>query len=164
MSIPIVLIAAAGENGEIGLDNKLLWHLPDDFKWFKMNTIRCPIIMGRKTYDSIGKPLPGRLNIVLTKRGIESRDVTLSSSLTDAIEIAKNTSPDKIFIIGGDSVYRQAINYADMIYLTAVHGNFIADSYFPNIDSNWKIVYSMYHPKDINHEYSFEFKKMIRKT
>jgi dihydrofolate reductase len=163
---PIALIVAVGVNNEIGHDNKLLWHLPDDFKWFRKNTIGSPVIMGRKTFQSIGKPLPGRLNIVLSQFSHVPLDENTynASSLEDAVAYANQQNPERIFIIGGDSVYRQAIEFSDELYLTRVHGSFCADAYFPPLDpEKWMLTYSLFHPLDKQHKYPFEFQCYIRK-
>ncbi len=158
----IALIVAIGQNNEIGLGNKLLWHLPDDFKWFKSQTMGCPVIMGRKTFESIGKPLPGRLNIVLTTQQITIPGVEIAHTLEDAIAKAAMDSP-KICIIGGDNVYKQAIADADELHVTHVHESFDADAFFPEIvKEDWKLTYSMFHPKDDKHAYAFELCSYIR--
>lgn len=145
----ISLIAAIGKNRELGKDNKLLWNLPEDLKRFRDITRGHPIIMGRKTFESIGRVLPGRLNIVIT-RNQESRiknqekDLMYVGSLEEGIEAAKswlntkysipNTDEHEVFIIGGGQIFEQAIGMADKLYLTVVDGDFEADTYFPQYD------------------------------
>ncbi len=129
----IILIAAVGENGEMGRNNELLWHLPGDLPRFKEMTMGSPIIMGRKTFDSIGRALPGRLNIVLTANSDWRADgVTTARSLDDALALAANESTLKTFIIGGGQIYKLFLSYATSLEMTEVHDAPIADTFFPN--------------------------------
>lgn len=131
----IILIAAIGENGEMGHNNELLWHLPGDLPRFKEITMGSPIIMGRKTFDSIGRALPGRLNIVLTANADWYADgVTVASSLDSALGLAKNNN-DKAFVIGGGQIYKLFLPYATTLEITEVSDAPIADTYFPNFAS-----------------------------
>ena len=139
MSVTVCAIAAMSENLVIGKDNKLLWHIPDDFRHFKETTMGKPIIMGRRTYESIGKALPGRTNIVITTKPESIQgDVVTASSVDDAIskaqKIAEETLVDEIFIIGGGQIYAAAMPQVDRIYLTVVHQNFEGDTFFPKIN------------------------------
>lgn len=128
----IALLVAAAENGAIGKDNALLWRLRDDLKLFKQRTLGHAVIMGRKTYESIGKPLPGRLNIVLTRNPhLALPGCTLAPSLPEAFRIAEETYPEKeIFVIGGGKIYELAAPYATKLYLTRVHAAPEADTFF----------------------------------
>ncbi len=131
----IILIAAIGENGEMGHNNELLWHLPGDLPRFKEMTMGSPIIMGRKTFDSIGRPLPGRLNIVLTANNDWQADgVTVASSLDTAIELAEQDN-DKVFVIGGGQIYKLFLPYATNLEITEVFDTPVADTFFPNFAS-----------------------------
>lgn len=131
----IILIAAIGENGEMGHNNELLWHLPGDLPRFKEMTMGSPIIMGRKTFDSIGRPLPGRLNIVLTANNDWQADgVTVASSLDTAIELAEQDN-DKVFVIGGGQIYKLFLPYATNLEITEVFDAPVADTFFPNFAS-----------------------------
>lgn len=134
MSSPrIALIAAVARNGAIGKDNALLWHLPEDLKFFKRTTLGCPVIMGRKTYDSIGRPLPGRRNIVITRQADWSASgVDTASSLTEALSLAADAP--KVFIIGGAQIYEQALPLVQDIVLTEVDADYDADAFFPAWD------------------------------
>jgi len=128
------IIVAAAQNGAIGRDNGLLWHLPEDFRWFKRHTSGHPVIMGRKTYESIGKVLPGRRNIILSRRpDFAVPGAQRFSELDEAIETLEREGVDEVFIIGGENIYRQALPRADRIYLTEVHRNFEGDAFFPTI-------------------------------
>lgn len=155
------LIVAADLNNVIGAGNKLLWNLPDDMKHFRELTSGHPVIMGRKTYESIGRPLPKRRNIVISRQkdlAIDGCDVV--DSLERAIELVKDDPTSEAFIIGGGEIYRQAMDRADRIYLTRVHGEFTGDTFFPEIDpKEWKEVEREEHTKDDSHEYAFEFQR-----
>ena len=138
----INLIAAVGRNNEMGLDNKLLWHIPEDLKRFKKITEGKPVIMGRKTYESIGKPLPNRDNIVLTtKNGSKLPKGCIIANKTSAALIqAQLTKADEVFVIGGAGVYESFMDKADKIYLTIVHSEFKADTFFPELNMrDWEI-------------------------
>ena len=129
----IILIAAVGENGEMGHNNELLWHLPGDLPRFKQITMGSPIIMGRKTYDSIGRALPGRLNIVLTENlNWQAEGVTVANSLDRALDLAKAENSGKAFIIGGGQIYKLFLAYATSLEMTEVYDTPIADTFFPN--------------------------------
>ncbi|MFC0179666.1 dihydrofolate reductase [Thorsellia kenyensis] len=144
----ISLIAAIDISNAIGLDNKMLWHLPADFKWFKKHTLGKPVIMGRKTYQSIGKALPGRTNIVLTKQAIKLNDAVVAHSLQESLEIAKRDILKKsihlnshdieqlneIMIIGGATIYHSSLDLADRLYITEVKHEFNADAFFPKFN------------------------------
>jgi len=136
----ISIIVAISENGVIGKNNQLLWHISDDLKRFKRLTTGHTVIMGRKTFESIGKPLPNRRNIVVSRgEGVKFNGCEVARSLTDALEIA--STDDEVFIIGGGEVYRQALPLAGKIYLTLVHANFEGDTFFPSINpQEWKVV------------------------
>lgn len=126
------IIAAIAKNGVIGNQGKLPWHLPEDLKHFKETTLGHPIVMGRKTFESIGKPLPGRENIVLTRdQTFQGKGVTVIHSLADAIE---NHPDEEIFVIGGAEIYQLALPLADKLYLTLIDQEFPGDTYFPAID------------------------------
>lgn len=154
----ITLIAAAGENNELGKDNDLLWHLPDDFKRFKSLTTGHHIIMGRKTFESFPKPLPNRTHVIITR----SKDYKapegciVVNNLEKAFEVCPKNKT--IFIIGGGEIYKQSIPIADCIELTRVHKNFDADTFFPEINPlNWELTTSEFHDKDEKHKFSFTF-------
>ena len=160
----ISIIVAVAENGVIGKDNQLLWKLSADMKQFKALTTGHPIIMGRKTYDSLGRPLPNRTNIVITRQHNlpVSESVLLADSLEKAIELAKND--EEIFIIGGGNVYKQALRWTDKIYLTEVKVTVDGDTYFPKLDGDvWKEVSRIAYSKDEKNEYDFDVVTLVRK-
>ncbi|EWH11861.1 dihydrofolate reductase [Catenovulum agarivorans DS-2] len=138
------MIAAMTPERAIGKDNKLLWHLPNDLKFFKQNTLGKPVIMGRKTFDSIGRPLPGRLNIVISRQQQSPHpDVLLASSVEHALELAKQhvATAEEIVVIGGGHIYQSMLPHANKLYITMVETSVDADTYFPQIDSNeWQLV------------------------
>lgn len=131
----ISLIAAVGKNNELGLDNHLIFNIPGDLKFFRNITLGKTVIMGRKTYESIGKPLPKRINIVVSNSLKETDGITIINSFEEVLEKYLN-SEEEVFIIGGESLYNYFINYAQNIYLTKVYANAVADKYFPSFDKN----------------------------
>lgn len=137
----ISIIVAVAENGIIGSKNQLIWHIPNDLKRFKSLTMGHHMIMGRKTWESIGKALPGRISIVITRNpNYKAEGAIVTSSLQEALEIAKEDS--EVFVVGGGELYAQALPLANKLYLTRVHKAFEGDTSFPAIDPNqWKEVY-----------------------
>lgn len=134
----ITLIAACSENRVIGADGSLIWHIPEDLKRFKKLTLGNPIIMGRKTFESIGKALPGRTNIILTRdKNFKADGCLVYNKMSDVLEIFEKNN---IFVIGGGEIYKQFLDKADRIELTLIHRNFEGDTYFPEIGNNWQIV------------------------
>ncbi len=156
----VSMIVAAGEDNAIGKDHDMLWHLPNDFKFFKRTTLGHPIIMGRKTIESLGKPLPGRVNMVITRnKGFEMEGVEVFHDLKKAVSKAKKLDTEEVFVIGGGQIYELGMNLADRIYLTRVHGTFPeANVYFPEVDQEkWDLIESTFHPKDERHAYDMHF-------
>ncbi len=156
------LIVAVAKNNVIGSDNKLLWHMPADLKHFKSITMGCPVIMGRKTYESIGKPLPGRTNIVVTRTdGFTARGCTIANSLQEAVDLCERDK--EVFIIGGGEVYRQAIHAADKIYLTRIDNEFEGDAVFPELStSDWKLTKYVKHHADDKNPFDYTFTEYER--
>lgn len=152
----ISLIAAIGENSEIGKGNQLLWHLPADFKHFKKTTMGKPVIMGRRTFESLPGVLPGRLNIVLSRQALNIKGVTVVNSLSEAIELAQQHHSE-IMVIGGEMLYRNAIDLADRLYITHVkHSDEHADAFFPEIvKDTWQLKSSELNHADEKHLYDF---------
>ena len=162
------LIAAASINNIIGKDNKLLWSLPNDMKFFKNTTWAMPIIMGRKTFDSLGaQPLPGRFNIVITRQknwDPKNDKVQIADSLEKAISLAEQTNSKEAFIIGGGQIYSQSISIADNIYLTRVFTTASGDAHFPEIkESEWELSSKMDFQPDERHVYGYSFQVWARK-
>ncbi|WP_298142565.1 dihydrofolate reductase [Flavobacterium sp.] len=158
----IILIAAIGENRELGKNNDLLWHLPDDFKRFKTLTQEHDMIMGYKTFRSLPKLLPNRKHIVISSKKLTSDTDQLiyCGSLEEAVNYSK-TNPT--FVIGGGQIYNLSLAIADKLELTRVHGSFDAEVFFPEIPTNeFELVKSEFHPKDDKHAYSFTYETYIR--
>ncbi len=159
----IVLIAAFAQNRVVGINNTLPWHLPEDLKYFKRTTSGKAIIMGRKTYDSIGRPLPNRTNIVISRnRDFQAEGVRVVTSLEAAIELAKEVNyindVQEVMIIGGASIYEAALPIADRLYLTHVHAEIEGDAYFPEVNfKQWvEVSREDYQASDKNpYDYSF---------
>ncbi|MBD8482316.1 dihydrofolate reductase [Pseudomonas coleopterorum] len=148
-SLPLSLIAALAENRVIGIDNSMPWHLPGDFKYFKATTLGKPIIMGRKTWDSLGRPLPGRLNLVVSRQpGLQLPGTEVFASLDAAIERAEawahEQGADEVMLIGGAQLYELGLAQADRLYLTRVALQPEGDAWFPEFDENqWQKVSSV---------------------
>jgi len=151
---PIALVVAVSRNGVIGVDNKLPWHLPGDLKHFKAVTLGKPVVMGRKTFESIGRPLPGRLNIVVTRdrnylaANPVANGVTLAHSLEAALQLADSAAQAagvaEIAVIGGADLYRQALPLAATVYLTRVELEVAGDACFPDLDpGRWRLAGSV---------------------
>ena len=156
------IIVAAGKNNIIGKDGNLPWHLPDELARFKQITIGHPIIMGRKTHESIGRPLPGRQNIVISRdKHFSATGCEVAQSLEQAIKIAGRSS--EIFIIGGASIYPLALPLADKIYLTRVDVSPDGDKRFSFDTSSWKLIYSKKHRSDDRNQYGYEFQEWVKK-
>lgn len=150
----------------IGFDNHLPWNLPDDLQHFKRTTLGHHMIMGRKTFLSLGRPLPRRINIILSRNLSYNpqADVVIAHSLEEAILLAENNQETETFIVGGASLYRQSLPLAHRLYLTLVHTQAKADTFFPQINPhNWIEEYSNYHPADKNHAFSFTI-KLLKKS
>lgn len=163
----ISIIVATAENGVIGKNNQMLWKLSTDFKFFKKLTTGHSVIMGRKTFESIGRPLPNRTNIVISRQKdfILPDGVLKVNSLESAIEIVKNyAGNEEIFIIGGGNVYEQALKITDKIYLTEVKASIEGDAFFPALDTHeWKEISRVSHQKDEKNEYDFDFVELVRR-
>ncbi|MGC4130103.1 MAG: dihydrofolate reductase [Bergeyella sp.] len=152
------IVAAMGMRNEIGLGNRLLWHLPKDLKHFKELTSGYPVIMGRKTYESIGKPLPNRTNIVISgKKNWFEEGILIVGSIKEAVKFAKKID-ENIFIIGGGTIYEQTIDLADRLEITRINANLEADTFFPEINPEiWMKTDEICHEKDDKNEYDFCF-------
>lgn len=158
------IVVAISENNAIGKDNQLLWHLPADLKHFKNITTGHPIVMGRKTYDSIGRPLPNRRNIVITRQhNLELPGVEVVNSVDEAIALCEAES--EVFIIGGAEIYKIAMKHVDRIYLTTVHRVYEADAFFPVLDQKeWLETFKEYHSSDEKNTVAYTFSTLDRKS
>ncbi len=152
----ISLIVATSENNVIGKDNQLLWHLPNDLKFFKNTTWGGVVVMGRKTFESVNKPLPGRINIVITKQPNWNADqVLVAASIENALQQAAATHCKEIFVIGGGEIYKECMPQANRIYLTRVHVELEGDTFFPALDTaQWKKVSSVSFAADEKNKYA----------
>lgn len=161
----ISLLVAASDNNAIGKDNKLLWYLPEDLKFFKNTSWGMPIIMGRKTFESMGKPLPGRTNIVITtKWDWKAEGAVVVTSIADALKAAEVTDAKEVFITGGGEIYKQTMEMADKIIMTRVHVNLVADTFFPDINPHtWKLLSNKVVKADDKNKYDMSFETWIKK-
>jgi dihydrofolate reductase len=159
----ISLIAAMDKNRLIGRDNGLPWHLPDDFKHFKAVTMGKPVVMGRKTFESIGKPLPGRKNIVLSRTGFTADGIVVVTDVEQALNEVGDAS--EVMVIGGENLYQQMIGRAGHMYLTHVDGEFDGDAWFPEFSLNdWRVASTKQYTADDRNNYSFNITEYVRKN
>jgi dihydrofolate reductase len=161
--VKISLIAALADNRVIGIDNRLPWNLPADMQWFRRHTLGKPVLMGRKTFDSIGKPLPKRRNIVVSREpGLAIEGCELADSIDAALALC--AAEAEVMIIGGASFYAQTLARADRLYLTRVHTEPEGDAWFPEIDLNqWREVERIDHPADAANAFPCSFEILERK-
>ena len=159
-------IVATSLNHAIGKDNKLLWHLPADLKFFKATTMGCPVIMGRKTFQSIGRTLPGRQNVVITRDKAFNEDNQFDLIVVGSMDeaLVKLHAAPEVFIIGGGEIYKQSMDIVDNIYLTVVKIHLDGDVYFPEINMNdFHLVWEEEHDADEKNELNYTFQKFERK-
>lgn len=159
MGVTISLVAAAATNNAIGKDGKMPWHLPNDMKHFKNITWGMPVVMGRKTYESLGKPLPGRKNIVISRQpSWKAEGIVVVKNIEDALFIAKQSDANEVMVIGGGEIYRAMMDRAKRIYLTRVEAEPEADTFFPSIDpGQWYLVSQKNHEADEKNAYNYSF-------
>ncbi|MEP7277135.1 MAG: dihydrofolate reductase [Bacteroidota bacterium] len=158
----VTLVAAASENNVIGMKNKLVWNLPNDTRFFKNTTWSMPVIMGRKTFESLGnKPLNGRFNIVISRHPEQLQPagpIETAGSLEQAIQLAGTTDAKEAFIVGGGKVYAEALPLANRIVLTRVHANVEGDAFFPVFsEKEWRLLSNMDFEADDKHQYAYSF-------
>ena len=159
------LIVAASTNNAIGKQNNMLWHLPEDLKFFKNTTWGMPVVMGRKTFEAVGKPLPGRTNIIVTtNQNWSAKNTIATRSIEDAITVANETNAKEIFITGGGEIYKQTLPIADKVYLTRVHTVIDGDAFFPEMDLNtWEVIFEKQVKADEKNKFDMTFQTWIRK-
>jgi dihydrofolate reductase len=157
--LTLSIIVAASENNVIGINNHLPWHLPVDMKYFKDTTMGKPIVMGRKSFEELGRVLPGRPNIMITRQpDFKAEGLYIVPSLEAGIEKAKTFGTEEIFITGGGEIFKMALPIIDRLYLTRVHAEVTGDTYFPEFDPRgWKLVKNERHEKDEKHAYALTF-------
>jgi dihydrofolate reductase len=156
----ISLIVAVAENGVIGKDNQLPWHLPADLQYFKKTTLGHPIIMGRKNFESIGRVLPGRMNIVLTRNpnfAVEHLDLQIASSLKEAFDIAQKTGTSECFVIGGAEIYKEALPFCKKLYITRVRGIFEGNVFMPKFENGFRRISCENNFKDEKNPCDYDF-------
>jgi dihydrofolate reductase len=152
----ISLIVATGENWVIGLNNQMPWHLPADLAYFKKTTTGHAVVMGRKTFESIGRPLPNRTNIILTRdQGFQAEGCQVIHSLETALQYSQQ---EDLFIIGGAQVYEQFLPHASRVYLTFIDQSFTGDTFFPELNDQWLLVSTEKHNPDEKNKYRYEFR------
>lgn len=157
----ISLIVAHDENRVIGFENKMPWHLPGDLKYFKEQTMGKPVIMGRKTFESIGKPLPGRRNIVISRNlAYQHEGIEVVTSLEEALSLVHGVP--EVMIIGGEQIFRMALPLADRLYITKIEHSFEGDTYFPAYDDEWQQVAER-EPVQADAGYTFQYLVFERK-
>lgn len=160
----ISVIVARTQNKVIGKDNQMPWHLPVDLAWFRQNTLGKPVIMGRKTYESIGRLLPKRPNIILSRSGFEVEGAYSATSLEQAVELAKSfANTDEIMIIGGGELFKQSLPMADTLYLTEIQAEIEGDTFFEFDEENWQFVEEKWSDIDENNSYRCRFMRLKRK-
>ena len=158
----ISIIVAVAQNGVIGTGNRLPWHLPDDLKRFKALSMAKPIVMGRRTFDSIGKPLPGRTNIVVSRQPGLAIEGTIVTPSLDAALVAAGAVPE-VVVIGGAEIFRQVLPRTEVIHLTRVHARVAGDVVFPELDpGKWRETALEHHAADERHQYAFTFVTLER--
>ena len=164
----VSLIVAVSENGVIGKDNDLIWHLPKDMRFFKETTMGHHVIMGRKNFESIPhkySPLPNRTNIIITRQAdYTAEGCVVVNSIEAALESSKNNGENEPFIIGGGQIYKLALeaNMIDKVYLTKVHHSFEGDTFFPELNSDWEEINKIENKADEKHSYDYDFITLIK--
>ena len=157
------LIVSTTKNNVIGKDNQMPWHLPADLAWFRKNTTGKPVIMGRKTFESIGRPLPKRTNIVLSRMPYEHEGVIWKNSFESAVDFVKEF--DEIMLLGGGELFKQYLPKADKLYLTQIQADIDGDTFFPEINwAEWHIEFEEYHQADADNPYDCRFLILQRKA
>lgn len=159
------IIVAKADNNAIGKDNQLIWHMPADLKHFKNTTMGHHIIMGRKTFESQKKPLPGRTSIVITRdKDYKAKGCLIVHSLEEAFNIGKENNQEEVFILGGAEIYKLALPYTDKIYLTEIKAEFEADTFFPSLNmEEWEEIKRSEFPADEKNPYPYIFLEFVRK-
>lgn len=159
------LIVAAAENGVIGKDGKMPWRLPAESAYFRNTTLGHPVITGRKNFEAMGRPLPDRLNVVITRQADYKvpAGVIVVSSLNEALDLPKIKAEPEVFIIGGGQIYDEAMPLADKLYLTTVHATIDGDTSFRYNPTDWQLEWSEHHAADAENKYAFTLQVLTRK-
>jgi dihydrofolate reductase len=160
----VSLIVAASTNHVIGINNQLPWHLPNDLKFFKNLTWAMPVVMGRRTFESMGKALNGRVNIVITsQKDAKFENAVTVNSIKNALFVADDGDYKEVFIIGGGQIFNEILPKADRVYLTRVHTTIDGDVFFPELNKDWKLEWNEDHFKDDKHKFDYSFQRWVRK-
>ncbi|OQP65225.1 diacylglycerol kinase [Niastella vici] len=161
----LIQVVAAAENNAIGKNNELLWRLPNDSKFFKNTTWGMPVIMGRKTFESLGKPLAGRTNIIITRqKDWQPEGAFVVHDIKEAMAAAAETDAKEAFIIGGGEIYRQTLPVTQRVYLTRVHTTIDGDAFFPEMNkADWELLSQLDFTADEKHAYDYSFQVWQRK-
>jgi dihydrofolate reductase len=159
------LIVAAAESGVIGKDGKMPWRLPAESAYFRNITLGHPVITGRKNYEAMGRPLPDRLNVVITRQSDYKvpAGVIVVNSLQSALDLPQVAKEEEVFIIGGAQIYDEAMHLADKLYLTIIHADIAGDTFFRYEPADWRLQWSEYHPADPDNKYAFTLQRLLRK-
>ena len=163
MPVHLSIISAMDDNRLIGRDNALPWHLPADLAFFKRTTLNKPVLMGRKTFESIGRPLPGRRNIIISRNPAYLKEgCETCTDIDSALELVAHS--EEAMLIGGSSLYRQTLDMAKNLYITEIHGKFTGDSWFPEISpDDWKEVWREEHEGDEKNPFAYAFVRYARR-
>lgn len=166
MMATISLIVAVTNNGVIGRENDMPWHLPADLAYFKRVTSGHPVIMGRKTHESIGRALPNRTNIVITRQPdyVGHGEIVVSSGLSEAIALAQMEDREEIFIIGGGQIFADALSLADRVYRNRIDTTIDGDTFFPDLGMEWQLMSSESHPADERNVFALNFEVWSKKS
>lgn len=163
------IIVAMAHNRVIGFNNQMPWHLPADLAWFKKNTLNKPVIMGRKTFESIGKALPNRHNIVISRQAKTEAESNINpnisrvTSIDEALVVANSQQCQEVFIIGGGNIYQQVLPFINRLYLTHIDADLQGDTFFPNYaPETWQSVFQEYHQADDKNPYDYYFEVLER--
>ncbi|MFQ1004454.1 type 3 dihydrofolate reductase [Gilliamella sp. CG22] len=163
------IIVAMAHNRVIGFNNQMPWHLPADLAWFKKNTLNKPVIMGRKTFESIGKALPNRHNIVISRQAKTEAESNINpniswvTSIDEALVVANSQQCQEVFIIGGGNIYQQVLPFINRLYLTHIDADLQGDTYFPNYaPETWQSVFQEHHQADDKNPYDYNFEVLER--
>lgn len=163
------IIVAMAHNRVIGFNNQMPWHLPADLAWFKKNTLNKPVIMGRKTFESIGKALPNRHNIVISRQAKTEAESNINpniswvTSIDEALVVANSQQCQEVFIIGGGNIYQQVLPFINRLYLTHIDADLQGDTYFPNYaPETWQPVFQEHHQADDKNPYDYYFEVLER--
>jgi dihydrofolate reductase len=156
----IAIVVAVTQNGVIGFENRLPWHLPADLRHFKQLTTNHTVVMGRKTFESIGKPLPNRQNIVISRQtNFHAEGCLVFTNLIDALQLAKNQQAEKVFVIGGAEIYQIALPFCTHLYMTHIHATIQGDAFFELDKKTWHEITKEHREADEKNEYVMDFVK-----